>query len=1156
MTTFIGEVSTGLRCALEPLQNAFSNEVTLRDFFLDFGWDVNVSPAAMASIRAGFAIDAVFDAANAIADRIDEQSEDPALAKALLDAVVKVIDAVKALSSAPPTGLPFPFDQPAFWNEVPSSLGDFLVLRFLQKQAAPLYGVLRLLGIADISSEVSAGGGRVPYKKLAIHWDRLPRVIGDPAALLRDIYRWEGGVQPFDHEKLVSVLEDFFHAVRFPARVQSTGALARRYIDEANPAISQIKELAIPLFSTASNDWSDYVEVGLLILPIPPKGNPEQPPSGILLTPLSSGVIGSNGSSDSIFSLAIKGGFDLDGIFGVEIRPNGLEFFAEPGRATIDSEIAISAHPEQPWILFGDANTSRFEIGSFIAGVGLRGRLDSPEVIISVGTGRGVNPPKLAVVIQMSDGDGFLGNIVGKESIRIDFGGVLVWESRSGKIYFEGSGGFEYAIPLHFNFGIGELNTLIIALRSARNGIGFEAGITAKALFGPLTAVVENLGFKSIFNFASADGKLGDLDVSVDFKPPNGVGLSLDAGVVKGGGYLYFDFDREEYAGVLELAIAKIVTVKAIGLITTKMPDGSKGFSLLIIITAEFGTGIQLGFGFTLIGLGGLLGLNRTMNLQPLMEGVRTGAINSIMFPQNPVANAPRIISDLRTIFPPYPDRFLIGPMAKLGWGTPTLVSVSLGIIIEIPGNIAILGVLKIALPAEDAPLIVIQINFAGAIEFDKKRLYFFASMFESRVLFITIEGEMGLLLAWGDDANFVVSVGGFHPRFNPPPLPFPSPRRIALDILNTAIYRIRAEGYFAVTSNTVQFGSRTELMIDVGVARVEGHIIFDALFQFSPFYFIIEISAGVSLKVFGVGLFSISLQFALEGPTPWRAHGTGTLSLLFFDVSADFDITWGESRDTTLPPIPIIPLLRAELEKFDNWRAELPAGNNLLVSLRKLSATEVTQVLHPLGMLRVSQRAVPLDLKIDKVGNQKPSDANEIKVTPTEGLVKVTDADEQFAKAQFVNMSDADKLSQRAFDPLHGGVVLSSGTQQLGTAKLAKRRVRYEQIIIDNNFKRFQRRFFLFVAGFFGHFLKGAAITKSELSYNFKTQLDPFTEKVKVKAGGFTVAYAENNKPYSSQSTYFASETMATQFIREQVTLRPELHESLHVISQHEANL
>ena len=63
------------------------------------------------------------------------------------------------------------------------------------------------------------------------------------------------------------------------------------------------------------------------------------------------------------------------------------------------------------------------------------------------------------------------------------------------------------------------------------------------------------------------------------------------------------------------------------------------------------------------------------MTLEALAEGVRTGAIDSVMFPHDVVANAPRIISDLRTFFPPQEGTFLIGPMAKLGWGTPTLVS-------------------------------------------------------------------------------------------------------------------------------------------------------------------------------------------------------------------------------------------------------------------------------------------------------------------------------------------------------------------------------------------------------------------------------------------------------------------------------------------------
>ena len=604
---------------------------------------------------------------------------------------------------------------------------------------------------------------------------------------------------------------------------------------------------------------------------------------------------------------------------------------------------------------------------------------------------------------------------------------------------------------------------------------------------------------------------------------------------------------------MLELSIAEIVTVKAIGLITTKMPDGSKGFSLLIIITAEFGTGIQLGFGFTLIGLGGLLGLNRTMNLPPLVEGVRTGAVNSIMFPENPVENAPRIISDLRTIFPPYEGRFLIGPMAKLGWGTPPLVTVSLGVIIEITGNIAIVGVLKVALPTADAPLIVIQANFLGAIEFDKQRLYFFASLFESRIVFLTLEGELGLLVAWGRDANFVLYAGGFHPRFNPPPLPVPSPRRIAISLLNTDLARIRTETYFAVTSNSVQLGCKTEVMFDVEIARVDGHLAFDALFQFSPFYFLVGVSASVSLKVFGIGLFSIHLEFELSGPSPYRAHGTGSISFFFFDVSADFDITWGETQDTTLPPIPVMPLLFNELAKAESWKAELPPQNKLLVSLRKLPESESAQVLHPLGSLRVSQRAVPLDLKIDKVGNQKPSDANQLQLKPTAGLVRGGDAQEQFAKAQFLNMSDAEKLSQRAFDPLNAGLLLTAGAQPLGATRVAKRRVRYEQIIIDSNYLRFRRRFKLFTRGFFDHFLKGAAITQSKLSKHYQSRLDPFVDKMKMADSGFAVVHTENNQPFSSQS-FFASETQANQYIAAQVAQDPGLHDALHVVPQYEA--
>ena len=153
------------------------------------------------------------------------------------------------------------------------------------------------------------------------------------------------------------------------------------------------------------------------------------------------------------------------------------------------------------------------------------------------------------------------------------------------------------------------------------------------------------------------------------------------------------------------------------------------------------------------------------------------------------------------------------------------------------------------------SPILVLQVNFAGALEFDKQRMYFFASLYDSHVLFITIEGEMGLLVAWGDDANFVVSVGGFHPQFNPPPLPFPAPAA-HLSRHHQRVLRAhpRCEGYFAVTTNTVQFGIAIRLLFRFRRLQRRGHSRLrraDPVFAV-PFHRVV--STSFSVNVFGVG--------------------------------------------------------------------------------------------------------------------------------------------------------------------------------------------------------------------------------------------------------------------------------------------------------------
>src|SRR5262249_50061194 len=150
------------------------------------------------------------------------------------------------------------------------------------------------------------------------------------------------------------------------------------------------------------------------------------------------------------------------------------------------------------------------------------------------------------------------------------------------------------------------------------------------------------------------------------------------------------------------------------------------------------------------------------------------------------------------------------------------------------------------------------------------------------------------------------------------------------------------------------------------------------------------------------------------------------------------------------------------EFQKLENWLAVLPASNRLLVSLRNIEQGTTSLILHPVGSLKISQRAVPLELTIDKVGNQKPSDANYFSVTvSTTGLDKKGDVEESFAIGQYLAKSDDELLSAKSFEPLKGGVELSVSGEQYHASRAVKRVVRYEQIIIDTYFKRFVKKFF-----------------------------------------------------------------------------------------------
>ncbi|MGJ3250808.1 MAG: DUF6603 domain-containing protein [Elainellaceae cyanobacterium] len=1153
-------VLNALRRALEQISVVTSQKEVFQDFLTCFGWDVSITETQLEAIRNFINVEGTLSAFGELSVALESGSENELqISGELLSGIINLITSIKQWRSGNIASLPSPFDgSTTFWDDFSDDMLNQMVVMALRQEAPALHHVLVIFGVFEQEMVNPRGAQRIPFIRQKVYWNRLDDLVTDPLSLLKQSFKWGQSGEDLNYTKLIYSLGFLIESAGFPGRLSSPAAsLLDIYYSSTNPIRSRIQELDVPFLLEVDPGFQSFAEIGVRVLPISPVANNDAAPNGIMIAPLARGSLQGSSDNNSEWALSLVGDALLDGAFRLEIRPNDAVLVLAPGETSLNVGLNLQGRFKNPFILIGTARSHRIEIEGLFFAVEIKGTQNSPEVILKTGTGEGANSPRIRFILQASEGDSFLQDLLGSEPQSVDLAGYLSFSSQHG-IGINGSIGFQLQFPLHLALGPIDIQSLQLGTRANDSGgADIPIGINVKAALGPLTAVVEDIGAAMVLTpLNNTDsGLLGNLDVDWIFKPPNGVGLALDAGIVEGGGFLRFDPDKEQYDGILELNLKGIVSVKAIGLITTRLPDGSKGFSLLIIITAEFGTGLQLGFGFVLLGVGGLLGLNRTMKLQPLTEGVRTGATESILFPQNIIANAPRIISDLRRFFPPEDGIFLVGPMAKLGWGTPALITLSLGIIFEIPGNIAILGVLKVVLPDERAALLVLQVNFIGAIEFDKQRVYFFATLFESRILFNTIEGGMGVLMAWGDDSNFVVSVGGFHPQFTPPPLPFPTPQRIAFTVVNQPLSRIRVMAYFAVTSNTVQFGARAEIFFGFSKFKLEGHLAFDALFQFSPFFFIIEISCEVSLKVFGIGLFSISLKFSLEGPTPWRAKGYGKLKLLFFTIKANFDYTWGEEKDTSLPPIEVLPLLQAEFEKLSNWKAQLPASSNLLVSLRMLSDSSDRLVMHPVGTLTVTQRAVPLDLRLDKVGNQKPSDGKRFYLDVASGLKKVADLDEQFAIAQFQDFKDAEKLSQAPFQPEEAGIEVAVSDQSFAAGKAVKRNIRYETHIIDTNFQFAFIALFGFVNRLFNHFLNGSVVTKSVVSQHYKRQFQPFDDTIVLKSEQFVVASTVDNRAISQQAV-FTSEAKARDFMDAEVARDASRRELLHVIPSDEVNV
>ncbi|MDQ2957720.1 MAG: hypothetical protein M3Y42_12230 [Actinomycetota bacterium] len=1049
-----------------------------------------------------------------------------------------------------------------------SALGDYLVTTDILHQFVPRlldFAVVEALNVTSslpvtittflgITETVPFPADPTVYQaqhlRRIVRWDRIPRIFGDLRGLLSEIYQW--GTANANPEGLVIALGTIVSSLSAVVRVRALprraeAALVGHDVPEADadPMTQVLLSIAKAL------DWSGTdVGVSLISLRATTPGGTD---AGLALAPY---VFG---STDQSFPITDRLSFGVDATLDID---SGIALTFRPGTGItlIDNLTAGGAANTTSGHLLAtftlkNADASPLQLLTVLDGLGLQAGS------LAISAGADVSSGQLSAIasVALKQGvfrvdtahlDSFLASII-PVNIAVNFDLTFGWSSAHG-LFIEGNASPHFDIGVNTDLGPFHIQTLHLALTLGQPDLPLELSLDGSGTLGPLQIAVQRLGVTADVKFQH--GNLGPVDLQLGFKPPTGLGIQLDAGLAAGGGFISFDPANGRYAGVLDVTIADIIAVKVIAVLDTKLPDGSDGFSFLMIITFEFPP-IQLGLGFTLNGVGGLGGVNRTMVIDALQAGLRAHTLDDILFPPDPVANATKIISDIESFFPPQEGRYLFGPMLSIGWGTPTLLELEVGVILEVPDPIrlAILGEIKASIPSPDFPLISLKIQVLGTIDFGLQKLAIDGTMYDSYLLAFQLGGDMALRLNWGDSPDFLFSLGGFNPHFTPPP-DVPALARLSISLGSGDNPRLAATAYLAVTSNSLQFGANVDAYAAAGGFAVHGYIGFDALFIFSPFSFEFDFSAGFDISYDGATLAGITLNASLSGPTPWHLHGDASLTFLFFSVSASIDLTWGDSNQATLPPAAVIPALTGALGDPRNWSVALPAGAPA-VSLRSIVADPTVIVVQPTGVLAVREIVVPLDVPITKFVNAQPTDGHQFGITDVRLNSQPTTATpqrEDFAPAQFTDLTDADKVSSQSYELFDAGVRI--GDVPLRNGADAPRTIQYVTKIIDD-YQQTSRLAGLYLMPAHVH---NALIGTRKPAATASTGLRGFATRapdpVAVQRPAFVIAstldLTERSDVLTGATTYYQARVALSSYL----AVHPEQRDLIQVVAAHEA--
>ncbi len=456
---------------------------------------------------------------------------------------------------------------------------------------------------------------------------------------------------------------------------------------------------------------------------------------------------------------------------------------------------------------------------------------------------------------------------------------------------------------INTNKSLGPLSVRRIGLsyEAPRVAIKFDAGLQLSVL----TFSLEGLGLSyplDQFTDLTAEEFLKNLQFQLD-----GAAVTFEQGPLTiSGGLLKVQKPYLQLDGVL---LIRVPGINISAMASYADLSGTPTFFAFAALLMEFGDPTGTGF-FFVTGLAFGFGVNRALKLPTINEVQNFPLINAAKDPADFLGAKMdlRVISQrLGEYMSPAIGQLWIAAGVKFtSYGlidSFALLSVSFGTQFEV----TLLGISKIQIPKPPAAVLAYaELAISVVIAPESGLLSFEARLTENSYLLrkdFKLRGGFAFYtwFAGEHEGDFVVTIGGYHPRFKPP-AHYPKPDLVEFACKISDAVAIRGYCYFALCPSAIMAGGGLSIVYQSGGLRAWFIAQADFLIQWKPLYYdiLIGVSIGVALRLH-VGVIRIhmalelSAMVALHGPP---LGGIARISVLFLSI----EIKFGEDRRIAPP--------------------------------------------------------------------------------------------------------------------------------------------------------------------------------------------------------------------------------------------------------------